>query len=236
MSGSLRTDYAKFQQVADDEEREERALKDAEAASRKELADQRRAEYEASRAARMNQGGSSSGSSGNGSGSSSSGGPAIRVPTKKPPAASGGFDPKTLESMTDEERGKLLEQYSSMFNRNRPKQKYHFPDTIEEQRVICEAAAELRQRGNALYKKGELMEAAKLYEQAVLKFGDWYSECFATEEERSIVHAVKLPSHLNLAACSWKLGNFEHAVVHCKQVRLFYAAPAHAQCSWRVRP
>ena len=43
------------------------------------------------------------------------------------------------------------------------------------------------------------LAAAKLYEQAVLKFADWYAECFATDEERTLVHAVKIPSHLNLA-------------------------------------
>ncbi|KAL1521540.1 hypothetical protein AB1Y20_021199 [Prymnesium parvum] len=111
----------------------------------------------------------------------------------------------------------MLEQYSKALNK-RPKMEYKFPDTIEEQTVICEAADELRKRGNAHYRKGELVEAAKLYEQAVLKFADWYAECFATDEERALVHAVKLPSHLNLAACSWRLGNYEHAVMHCTQV------------------
>ena len=32
------------------------------------------------------------------------------------------------------------------------------------------------------------------------------------------MHAVKIPSHLNLAMCSMKLGNFEHSCVHCTQV------------------
>lgn len=123
------------------------------------------------------------------------------------------------DTMTDAQRANYLEQYAKMFSRNRPKkQDYHFPDTIDEQKVICDAADALRLRGNALFKEGQLAEAAKLYEQAVLKFADWYAECFATDEERKLVHAVKLPSHLNLAACSMKLGNLEHAVVHCSQV------------------
>lgn len=86
-------------------------------------------------------------------------------------------------------------------------QDYKFPETIEEHAAVCEVAEELRQRGNAHYKKGEIVDAAKLYEQvdclqthayaeadasfhpmqAVLKFADWYAECFATEEERKLV-------------------------------------------------
>ena len=53
----------------------------------------------------------------------------------------------------------------------------------------------------------------------MVKFADWYAESFATAEERKIVHAVKLPAHLNLAACSWKLGNYDHAVTHTTQAR-----------------
>mmetsp|Transcript_67512 Transcript_67512/g.133888 ORF Transcript_67512/g.133888 Transcript_67512/m.133888 type:complete len:298 (-) Transcript_67512:60-953(-) len=45
-----------------------------------------------------------------------------------------------------------------------------------------------------------------------------YAECFATDEERALVLSVKIPSHSNLAACSYRLGNFQHAVVHCTQV------------------
>lgn len=112
-----------------------------------------------------------------------------------------------------------LEQYARTLSRSRSKkQDYQFPDTIEEQTAICEAADVLRIRGNALFKAGDVTEAAKLYEQAVLKFAGWYAECFATDEERKLVHAVKMPAHLNLAACSMKLGNLEHAVVHCTQV------------------
>ena len=124
-----------------------------------------------------------------------------------------------MSKMTKEQRDGFLDTYAKVFNKNRPKKAdYKFPDTIEEQRVICEAADELRQRGNALFKNGETVEAAKLYEQAALKFADWYAECFATDEEKAMVHAVKLPAHLNLAACSYKLGNYEHAVVHSSQV------------------
>ena len=52
----------------------------------------------------------------------------------------------------------------------------------------------------------------------VLKFADWYADCFATDEERDMVLGVKIPSHSNLAACSYRLRNFQHAVVHCGQV------------------
>ena len=91
-----------------------------------------------------------------------------------------------------------------MFSRNRPTKKdYKFPDTFEEQKARTDEADALRQRGNALFKKGELTEAAKLYEQATLKFADWYADCFAEPAERAMVMAVKTPAHLNLALCSW---------------------------------
>ena len=121
-----------------------------------------------------------------------------------------------IDQMTDKQRQAVVDSYSKM---GRPqKAVYKFPETIEEQRVICEAADALRQRGNELFKAGETIEAAKLYEQAVLKFADWYADCFATDEEKALVHAVKLPAHLNLATCSYKLGNYAHAVVHATQV------------------
>ena len=78
--------------------------------------------------------------------------------------------------MTDAQRSQFTEQYMQMFSRNRPKkQDYKFPDTWEEQKERVDEADALRLRGNALFKKGELMEAAKLYEQAVIKFADWYA-------------------------------------------------------------
>lgn len=110
---------------------------------------------------------------------------------------------------------------------------------MEEQRAKCDEAAELKRRGNEFYQKGELVEAAKLYEQvgaaagpthdsaphtlrrarqAVMKFADWYAVAFATDEEKAMVHAVKLPCHNNLATCSFKLGNHQHASVHSTQV------------------
>ena len=51
-----------------------------------------------------------------------------------------------------------------------------------------------------------------------MKFADWYAVTFATDEEKEMVHAVKLPCHNNLATCSFKLGNHSHAVIHCGQV------------------
>ena len=33
-----------------------------------------------------------------------------------------------------------------------------------------------------------------------------------------MVHAVKGPAHANLALCSWRLGNYTHAVTHCTSV------------------
>jgi FKBP-type peptidyl-prolyl cis-trans isomerase len=121
-----------------------------------------------------------------------------------------------FDKMTDKQRQSVVDSYSKVGQPQ--KAVYKFPETIEEQRVICEAADALRQRGNELFKAGETVEAAKLYEQAVLKFADWYADCFATDEEKALVHAVKLPTHLNLATCSYKLGNYAHAVVHATQV------------------
>ena len=131
-------------------------------------------------------------------------------------AASGNID-GLPEGMS---RDEFMKAYSKVINPNGSKKPYKFPDTAPEQDAICTAAADLKKRGNELYAKGEYVEAAKLYEQAVLKFSDWYAEAFADEDERARVLPIKLPSHLNLAACSWRLGNHEHAVLHCTQARL----------------
>ena len=142
---------------------------------------------------------------------------AVAPPSK--PKAGPMTDPDPLGSMPVKQREAMLNEYAKMFNKTPKKPAdYKFPDTIEEQRVICDAAEEFCVQGNALFKAGDTVEAAKKYELAVLKFGDWYAECFATDEERTMVHAVKLRAHLNLAACSFKLGNFQHVIVHCTSV------------------
>lgn len=46
--------------------------------------------------------------------------------------------------------------------------------------------------------------------QSVLKFGDWFAAAWATEEEKQMVFAVKLPAHNNLANCSFRLGTHPH--------------------------
>jgi len=130
----------------------------------------------------------------------------------KAPAAS---TPAMPAGMTEQD---FAEQYQKMFNGGKQRQPYKFPETMEEQRAKCNEAADLKRRGNEFYQKGELVEAAKLYEQAVMKFADWYAVTFATDEEKEMVHAVKLPCHNNLATCSFKLGNHQHAVIHCGQV------------------
>lgn len=94
---------------------------------------------------------------------------------------------------------------------------YRPPETEGEKRAKAAEAAALKQQGNALFAQGERFEAAKLYEQAVLKF-DWFSDALADEAERALVLPVKLPCHLNLALCSVQLGNYAHAAVHCTQV------------------
>ena len=123
--------------------------------------------------------------------------------------------PAMPAGMTEQD---FAEQYQKMFNGGKQRQPYKFPETMEEQRAKCDEAADLKRRGNEFYQKGELVEAAKLYEQAVMKFADWYAVTFATDEEKEMVHAVKLPCHNNLATCSFKLGNHQHAVIHCGQV------------------
>ena len=45
-----------------------------------------------------------------------------------------------------------------------------------------------------------------LYEQSVLKFADWFAVAWATDEEKEMIFAVKLPAHNNLANCSFRLG------------------------------
>ena len=140
-------------------------------------------------------------------------------------AASGNVD-GLPEGMS---RDEFMKAYSKVINPNGSKKPYKFPDTAPEQDAICAAAADLKKRGNELYAKGEYVEAAKLYEQAVLKFSDWYAEAFADEDERARVLPIKLPSHLNLAACSWRLGNHEHAVLHCTQARVRCPPHAHTQ-------
>ena len=122
-------------------------------------------------------------------------------------------------AMTEEETMKMIQERPELYGCCTAGRKpYKFPETEDEQGAKIAEADALRKRGNELYGKGELVEAAKLYEQAVLKFADWYAECFATDEDKARVHAVKLPCHLNLAACSMRLGNLQHAVVHCSQV------------------
>ena len=62
-----------------------------------------------------------------------------------------------------------------------------FPSTYAEQAKKCDEAQTLKEEGNELYKQGDLLGAAKLYEQAVFKFAHWYADMFATDEERALV-------------------------------------------------
>tara|TARA_B100000524_G_scaffold10812_1_gene6361 strand:- start:575 stop:1714 length:1140 start_codon:yes stop_codon:yes gene_type:complete len=102
-----------------------------------------------------------------------------------------------------------------------PKKPHRFPETLAEQQTICKTALVLKERGNTYFVSGQYMEAAKLYEQGLLEFASWYAESFATDEERSMVHTIKQPCHLNLAECSRRLGNHQHVVVHCTEVISF---------------
>ena len=142
--------YGKFEKIDyDKEHEEERAAIEAEKARAKARSDQAREEYQMQRAAAM---------------------AAASGPPELPPVTLQGNQagPATMmesgstldpNKMTDKQREVYLEQYSKMFNRNRPKkQDYHFPDTIEEQTVICDAANELRLKGNDFFKAGNLTE------------------------------------------------------------------------------
>lgn len=165
---SLASQYSKFDALYDSDEERERD----EAAKRKQKAQAQRQQMQARRmaAAQAASGGSAAegeASSSTAAATSDAAGPAPMM------AAANELD---VSKMTDSQREAFLENYAQIFNKNRAAKaaaKYKFPDTLEEQRVICEAADELRVRGNALYKEGSIVEAAKLYEQAVLKFGDW---------------------------------------------------------------
>ena len=123
--------------------------------------------------------------------------------------------------MTEEQ---FAAQYAKMFKQPsvEPKQPYKFPETMEEQRAKCDEAEELKRRGNELFQRGELVEAAKLYEQAVLKFADWFAVAWSTDEEKEMVFAVKLPAHNNLANCSFKLGKHPHAPTHSLSLCTMY--------------
>ena len=84
-------------------------------------------------------------------------------------------------------------------------QPYKFPDTIEEQLVICKAANKLREAGNKLYQKGELTEAAKLYEQV------WPSGCpveAVLDEQATAVgkHVCRDRQEIARTFCSGSIG------------------------------
>ena len=206
---SLSDKYAKFDAIDyDAEDEEEKQAKAAEEAKRKKASNEAREKAAEARAkaAGLN------------------GGSPLGVPPA-PTKAAGAAGPNTMmeagsalqpDDMTEEQRQAFANQYQQMFSRNRPKKDaYKFPETFEEQKAKADEADVLRLQGNQLFKKGALTEAAKLYEQSVLKFADWYADCFATDEEKAMVHAVKTPAHLNLALCSLRLGNYAHGVVHC---------------------
>ena len=86
-----------------------------------------------------------------------------------PALRTGAASSKGPAAMTQDDFARAYQQAMSS---RKPRPQYKFPDTLEEQTAICDAANELRLAGNRLYKAGELTEAAKLYEQAVLKFAD----------------------------------------------------------------
>ena len=147
---SFAEQYGKFEKIDyEKEHEEEKAAIEAEKAKRKAASDKAREEYQMHRAAAM---------------AAASGPPELSPITLQPNQAGPATmmeSGSTLDpmKMTEKQRDVYLEQYSKMFNRNRPKkQDYHFPDSIEEQTVICEAANTLRLKGNEFFKSGNLTE------------------------------------------------------------------------------
>jgi len=126
-------------------------------------------------------------------------------------------DPESFKDMPEGMAQYMRAVSCGQFGASKDKAKYKLPETKDELQAKADEANALKERGNQLVDEGEYFEAAKLYEQAVLKF-DWYSETFATEEERAIILPIKIPCHLNLAAMSLALGNYLHAITHCSQV------------------
>jgi tetratricopeptide (TPR) repeat protein len=222
---SLSSQYSKFDDLYDSDEDREKEAK----AARRKANEKRRLEASLARAfpeetreqisARAEREMGEGGVPPSGGGGMRSGAP--RTPSGRPAGptpmmgAAKDLDPS---KMTKKQQEQFVDSYAKIFNQNRPKTPYKFPETLDEQRAKCDEADALRLRGNTLFKAGDVLEAAKLYEQAVLKFADWYADCFATDEERALVLAVKSPCHLNLAACSQRLGNHQHAVTHCTSV------------------
>jgi tetratricopeptide (TPR) repeat protein len=126
----------------------------------------------------------------------------------------------------------FLEIYSKMASGDgAPTSTHAFPATLMKQRARCEEARALKEEGNAAFRQGDLERAARLYERGVFKFADWYGDEYATEEEKALVHESKLPLHLNLAACSSRLGNHAHAAAHASQV--LQHQPRHAKALYR---
>mmetsp|Transcript_6200 Transcript_6200/g.16194 ORF Transcript_6200/g.16194 Transcript_6200/m.16194 type:complete len:402 (+) Transcript_6200:1-1206(+) len=128
-------------------------------------------------------------------------------------------DPSTLGELPPGMSDYMKAMSCGQFGAAKNKAKYKIPDTKEEKTAKANEAAVLKERGNALFAQGERFEAAKLYEQAVLKF-DWFSDLVADDAERAIVLPIKVPCHLNLALMSLQLGNHHHAIVHCTQALL----------------
>lgn len=78
-----------------------------------------------------------------------------------------------------------------------------------------EAAGKKKEDGNALYKVGKYMRAAKKYEKAV-KFID-YDSSFS-EEQKKEAKVLKVSCYLNNAACKLKLKDFNEAAKLCTKV------------------
>lgn len=85
------------------------------------------------------------------------------------------------------------------------------PETVSEKLI---AAAQLKDKGNALFKEGKFQDAHNTYQQAVDLFR-WSHG--ATTEETAPVDSLRLLCHLNQAACQLKQSAWADARLCCEK-------------------
>ncbi|KAJ3109462.1 hypothetical protein HDU96_007226 [Phlyctochytrium bullatum] len=93
----------------------------------------------------------------------------------------------------------------------------------------------LKEMGNLYFKDGKVRSAAKKYEKAVKNFQ--YENNLSSDEKKK-VNAMKLPCHLNLAACFLKVQQYDKVIEECNKAlaisshstkALYRRAQAHLQ-------
>eukprot|EP00743_Colponemidia_sp_Colp-15_P005239 GILK01005636.1.p1 GENE.GILK01005636.1~~GILK01005636.1.p1 ORF type:complete len:280 (-),score=54.27 GILK01005636.1:125-964(-) len=96
-------------------------------------------------------------------------------------------------------------------------------DDIANETDKLQIPAKEKDAGNALFKKGEYVEAAKHYEKALLAIKLLFQDERVEDEKEAehMVQNIKNPCHLNLALCFLKTGHEEAAIEHCNKVLEF---------------